>query len=87
MKYLFLSLPVFISYSIFVYFFLHKVTHIRFMIFPLVIFNIYCGFWLCLISIGGAILWAMIPTIIFLLVALVFSFINGLLKDIKDRSK
>lgn len=84
-KYLFLCLTMLVGYSVVLSKYLQRITCIRFLNYPLAIFNVYSGFWLTLIYKGGTILWFMMPTIILLVIALPYGFYKGLLKDIQSR--
>ncbi|KRE44277.1 hypothetical protein ASG85_33085 [Paenibacillus sp. Soil724D2] len=86
-KYIFLCIPVVIGYILFSSIYIRKTSFLKSLIYPLFIANIYLGFWLSLLAMGGAILWLMIPTIIFPIIALPISFHKGRMKDIQYKFK
>ena len=80
-KYILLCIPILIGYILFATIYIRKTTFLRSFNYPLFIVNIYFGFWFSMLAEGGAILWLMIPTLIFLIIALPVSFYKGIKKD------
>lgn len=85
-KYSLLCIPILIGYILFVAIFVRKTTFLRSFNYPLILVNIYFGFWFSLLAEGGAILWLMIPTLIFLIIALPISLYKGIKKDSEYKS-
>lgn len=82
-RYIFLLTPLIVGYSLFLVKYLRKITFMKCIVYPLSIVNLFIGFYLSVILMGGAILWLMIPSIIAPIIALPISFIVGLIKDIQ----
>ena len=82
-KYKIMLYPVIIGYTILASIYVNKISFFKSLSVPLYLSNIYVGFCLCLIEAGGALLWIMVPTIIFPIIAIPVSFINGFIKDYK----
>lgn len=82
-KYKLLLYPFMISYSILASIYIHKITFFRTISYPLYIANIYFGLCLFMIEGGGAALWLILPTLIFPIIALPISFLNGVMDDYK----
>lgn len=89
--YVMLSAPIVIGYVVYTLIYCKKIKIIKSLNYPLIVTNVYLGSVLCLLSFGGAILWVVMPTLLFPLAALPTSFIFGLIKDIqyikKNRNK
>jgi hypothetical protein len=81
--YLWLSAPIVISYILFVLVSLNKIKFLLSLNYPLLIFNIYAGIILVIISIGGAILWFVMPSVLIFILILPISLVYGLVRDIK----
>ncbi|MCL2150332.1 MAG: zinc ribbon domain-containing protein [Dehalococcoidia bacterium] len=85
LPYFLLTTPLFLAYVIYVIINFSKVSSLRSLVYPALVFNLYTGFFVCLMVGGGVVLWFMIATIMFFVVALVISFSIGLARD--SRSK
>ncbi|BFT72634.1 hypothetical protein PAENIP36_40760 [Paenibacillus sp. P36] len=85
-KYILLCVPILITYILFFTIIIRKTTFLRSLNYPLFIVNVYFGFWFSLLTEGGAILWLMIPTLIFLIIVLPISLYRGMKKDSNYKS-
>lgn len=82
-KYLVLSIPFVAGYIIFFLTYIERIDFIRSLNYPLLVFNVYFGVVLCLLSFGGALMWVIIPSVLIPLLSLPASLIYGVMKDIQ----
>jgi hypothetical protein len=86
-KYFFLSTPIVVGYILFFLTNFNRIVFLRSVNYPLFVFNGYLGVVLCILVVGGAILWLVIPTLLIPLLVLPGSFIYGVTKDIQNYKK
>jgi hypothetical protein len=88
LSYFFMTVPILTGYLIFLIKNMKKVTFLRCINYPLIIFNLYFLSFICFsVVTGGAIFWLMIFTFFIPLILIPFSFVAGLIKDLKSRNK
>lgn len=78
-----LSIPIMLIYLIYIILPKRKVIFLKSILYPLIIINVYFGFFLCLICAGGAALWLMVFTILIPIVLVPLFFIFGLISDVR----
>lgn len=81
--YFFLSTPIIIGYIVYAFMSIKKIIYLKSLNYPLLVFNVYFGSAICLLALGGAILWLMLLTFFIPVVFLPVSLIIGVVKDIK----
>ncbi|MFF2484259.1 hypothetical protein [Paenibacillus sp. NPDC058071] len=79
--YFFICYPIIISYTVLILIFIRKLTFLLCLNYPIVFVNLYTGLFLCLIILGGAILWLAVLSFAFAVLALIILFLYGLFKD------
>ncbi|MCL2141119.1 MAG: zinc ribbon domain-containing protein [Dehalococcoidia bacterium] len=83
--YFLMTTPIFIAYIILVIFNLFRLESLRSIVFPLIVFSLYSGFFGSLMVMGGTILWLAVFGFPLFFVALIASVIIGVVMDIRNK--
>jgi len=87
LPYFLMTTPVYLAYVIYTGINFSKVTSLRCLVYPGLVFNLYTGAFVCLMVMGGTVLWLMVLTFIFFVVAMAISLSIGLFKDSQSREQ
>lgn len=85
--YFLLTVPAYIGYLVYIALSLRNIKILRCIVYPLLVFVIYIGIFICLSILGGAILWLAVVTIFVPAAVIPLVFIAGLVFDIRQLKK